>query len=113
MWLNLLINIIISCIIIVVGHHLWIYFKEKYSVKKTKDMVGSQIQKYKNLLETIQQESLSHQKNQPHNGQGPCHITILDNPAPVAPPIVLDGLDGMDVDDIKQDLELFLQEIPT
>lgn len=102
MWFNLLINIIISCIIILVGHHLWIYFKEKYSVKKTKDMVGSQIQKYKNLLETIQQEH--------HNKQSDssCNITILDNPS--SPNVSAESL--LEFDDIKQDLELFLQEIP-
>ena len=87
MWFNLIINIIVSCIIILVGHHLWIYFKEKYSVKKTKDIVGSQIQKYKNLLETIQQENPS---------SSPEHYVLNKD----------------DVDDIKQDLELFLQEIP-
>jgi hypothetical protein len=102
MWFNLLINIIISCIIILVGHHLWIYFKEKYSVKKTKDMVGSQIQKYKNLLETIQQE------NHIKQSESSCNITILDNPTTLN--VSADPL--LEFDDIKQDLELFLQEIP-
>jgi len=101
MWFNLLINIIISCIIIVIGHHLWIYFKEKYSVKKTKDMVGSQIQKYKNLLETIQQGNHGQQES----ADSSCNITILDNP--YSPDVGVDTFD-----DIKQDLELFLQEIP-
>lgn len=101
MWFNLLINIIISCIIILVGHHLWIYFKEKYSVKKTKDMVGSQIQKYKNLLETIQQ---SNHVQHPAS----CNITILDNPNSPG----LNDMNIFDEAEAKQDLELFLQEIP-
>jgi hypothetical protein len=85
----------------VIGHHLWIYFKEKYSVKKTKDMVGSQIQKYKNLLETIQQGN----HGQLESANSSCNITILDNP--YSPDVGVDTFD-----DIKQDLELFLQEIP-
>ena len=104
MWFNLLINIIISCIIIVIGHHLWIYFKEKYSVKKTKDMVGSQIQKYKNLLETIQQANHAHLES----ADSSCNITILDNPCSSD----INAVDTFDEAEAKQDLELFLQEIP-
>lgn len=107
MWFNLLINIIISCIIILVGHHLWIYFKEKYSVKKTKDMVGSQIQKYKNLLETIQQANQAHLES----ADSSCNITILDNPS--SPGMNdINAVYTFDEAEAKQDLELFLQEIP-
>ena len=56
MWISILINIIISCMIIFIGHQLWIYLQEKYSVKKTKDIVGSQIQKYKTIIEGIQKQ---------------------------------------------------------
>jgi len=55
MWISILVKIVISFIIIIVGHHLWIYIKDNYSVKKTKDLVGSQIQKYKTILNNIQE----------------------------------------------------------
>lgn len=55
MWISILLKIIISIIIIIVGHHLWTYIKDNYSVKKTKDLVGSQIQKYKTILSDIQE----------------------------------------------------------
>ena len=32
-------------------HFLWNYIKDTYSTKKTKDLVGSQTQKYKNMLD--------------------------------------------------------------
>ena len=83
-------------------------------------MVGSQIQKYKQLLETIQHEkentTCTTNQHLTSNVQGSCHVTILDNPTSLSPTILLDKLDdfnGVDVADIKQDLELFLQEIPT
>jgi hypothetical protein len=31
-------------------HYLWNYIKDTYSTKKTKDLVGSQTQKYKTML---------------------------------------------------------------
>ena len=36
---------------IVILHYLWNYIKDTYSVKKTKDLVGSQTQKYKAMLD--------------------------------------------------------------
>jgi hypothetical protein len=59
MWSSIFINIIISILIIFILHSLWIYVKNTYSTKKTKDLVGSQIQKYKNMIEEIQ----THQTN--------------------------------------------------
>jgi len=54
MYLNsgllIIINIIISIIIIYAGHLLWNYLKDNYSKKRTKDLVGSQIEKYKKMV---------------------------------------------------------------
>lgn len=55
MWISILLKIIVSFIIIILGHRIWIYLKDTYSVKKTKDLVGSQIQKYKTILNDIQE----------------------------------------------------------
>jgi hypothetical protein len=63
-------------------HQLWDYLKDKYSVKKTKDLVSSQIQKYKTILEEIQSN-----------------------------PPILDKKEEPDSIDLKNDLEVFLQEL--
>lgn len=44
-------TIILSLVMIVILHYLWNYIKDTYSVKKTKDLVGSQTQKYKTMLD--------------------------------------------------------------
>ena len=80
MWI--LTTIIISLLIIFIMHQLWDYLKDKYSVKKTKDLVSSQIQKYKTILEEIQSN-----------------------------PPILDKKYEPDSIDLKNDLEVFLQEL--
>jgi len=55
MWISILINIICSILIIIIGHYLWIYMKETYSEKKVKDVLGSQTQKYKTIIDKLQQ----------------------------------------------------------
>jgi len=44
-------TILLSIIIIIIIHFLWNYIKDTYSTKKTKDLVGSQTQKYKTMLD--------------------------------------------------------------
>jgi len=56
MWSSLFVNIIISILIIFIAHSLWTYIKNTYSTKKTKDLIGTQIQKYKAMLEEIQNQ---------------------------------------------------------
>lgn len=63
MWSSLFINIIISILIIFIAHSLWNYIKNTYSTKKTKDLIGSQIQKYKNMIEEIQKQKESQHTN--------------------------------------------------
>jgi type III secretory pathway component EscR len=49
--INLLITIIISIGIILSIQYIWNYIKDNYSTRRTKDLVNSQIEKYKKLLE--------------------------------------------------------------
>jgi len=56
-WFLIIINIIISIIIIYGAHQFWNYLKDTYSKKKTKDLVGTQIEKYKRMVGEIQQGS--------------------------------------------------------
>lgn len=92
MWISILSKIVISFIIILVGHHIWIYIKDNYSVKKTKDLVGSQIQKYKTILNDIQ-EAEAQAKKEKNNSQ-----------------LVMYHSDSSYID-LKNDLEHFLQEL--
>jgi predicted PurR-regulated permease PerM len=52
--ISLCFNIIISIIIIVGVHYFWNYLKETYTTKKTRDLVNIQIDKYKKILNDIQ-----------------------------------------------------------
>ena len=53
----ILLNIIISVILIYGIHLSWNYIRDTYSKKKTKDLVNTQIEKYKKIIEEIQQPS--------------------------------------------------------
>jgi len=50
-------NITISIIIIFLIHNLVIYFKNSYTNKKTKDMVGLHVQKYRNIMNELQESA--------------------------------------------------------
>ena len=47
---NIIKTILLSFVLIITGHILWNYIRDAYSTKKTKDLVGSQTLKYKNIL---------------------------------------------------------------
>jgi len=53
----ILVNIIISVVVIYGIHLSWNYLRDTYSKKKTKDLVNTQIEKYKKIIEEIQQPS--------------------------------------------------------
>jgi len=55
MWGWIIQNIIISILIIFITHNLVIYFKDTYTTKKTKDVVGFHIQKYKTIMDELQE----------------------------------------------------------
>jgi hypothetical protein len=97
MWISILSKIIISFIIIIVGHHLWLYIKDNYSVKKTKDLVGSQIQKYKTILNDIQEaEATKEKEKEKYNSEQTQLVTYQSD---------------INYIDLKNDLEHFLQEL--
>ena len=55
MWKSIVFNIIVSIILIFIFHSLWNYLKNTYSTKKTKNIVENQVQKYKSIIEEMQQ----------------------------------------------------------
>lgn len=84
MLISIIVNIIISLIIIIIGHQIWMYLKDNYNVKQKMDLVGSQIYKYKNILNDIQKETTTKSTESVENIS--------------------------DYRDLKNDLEQFLQE---
>lgn len=95
MWISILLKIIISFIIIFIAHHLFIYLKDNYSVKKTKDLVGSQIIKYKTILQNIQEREISNTLVIPPSYSNPSYPSM--DPS-------------QQIDDLKDDLQNFLNE---
>ena len=53
MW-NIIQTIIISITIIFIIHYLFNYFKNNFTTMKTKDIIGFQSQKYKEILDELQ-----------------------------------------------------------
>ena len=65
MWTLILQNAALSILSIVLVQYLWDYFKEKYTVRKTKDLVNFQTKKYREMLQSVQesvQESVPAEK---------------------------------------------------
>ncbi len=60
MWAYILLNLIASILCVSLLHYLWNYFRDKYTVKKTRDIVGVQTEKYKEMMADI----LNHQQKQ-------------------------------------------------
>lgn len=56
-FINIFSTIIFSLIIILFFQYGWNYLKDTYSVKKTKDLVNTQIEKYKKIAESTINES--------------------------------------------------------
>jgi len=54
--LQIVCTICISLFIIYVGHALWNVLKDQFSIKKKKDLVNIQTEKYKKIIENIQKE---------------------------------------------------------
>jgi hypothetical protein len=55
MWAVIIQNAALSILSIVLVQYLWDYFKEKYTVRKTKDLVNFQTKKYREMLQSVQE----------------------------------------------------------
>lgn len=68
MWWFVLQNVILSIGIILIIQYLWDYCKTHYTTRKTKHIVDTQTQKYRNIIKEIQHNgsqttSITHPKN--------------------------------------------------
>jgi len=59
MFSSILLNILFSLVIIIGVHYLFNYLKDTFTVRKTKDVVGSQIEKYKMIIEDLEKKQTS------------------------------------------------------
>jgi hypothetical protein len=82
--INLCTTIIISILIISILHYLWEYIKDTYSTKKVKDLVNTQIEKYKVIAST----------------------TILDSGSPKE-----DGFTEFEKESMQEDLQNFISSL--
>lgn len=55
--LEILITIIISVVIIYSFQYFWNYLKDTFTTKKTKNIINGQIEKYKRIIDEIQQQN--------------------------------------------------------
>ena len=62
--INFTITTIISIIIITFIHYFWNYLIDTYSTKKTKYLVNSQIEKYKKIVNDIQENKNNNEGSQ-------------------------------------------------
>lgn len=53
--LGIVIKIFVYLLLIYICHSIWTYLKDTYSTKKTKDLVNTQIYKYKKIINELQE----------------------------------------------------------
>ena len=78
-FLWIFINIIISLIIIYICHSIWIYVKDTYSTRKTKDLVNTQVSKYKQIIQELQENKLTNQGSPISEEISKTEIENMDN----------------------------------
>lgn len=54
MWTSLVIQGVLSLILILLAQYFWNYFRDNYTVEKTKHTVQTQTAKYKQLMEQLE-----------------------------------------------------------
>lgn len=64
MFQNILLNILLFIIIIIIAHYFWDFLKDSFTKKKTKDLVNTQIEKYKKIIDEIQSSPIADSKKE-------------------------------------------------
>jgi len=109
MWTSILVNIIISIIIIIIGHYLWVYLLETYSDKVTKDILGSQTQKYKAIIDELQRTQQYESCMTEPNDIFIDDLILNRNQHVEDLPIEDLPIEDLPIEDLAKDLEDFLQ----
>lgn len=83
MWWTIVQTTLVSILVIVVLHQLYTYCKNTYTIKKTKDILGHQTEKYKIIIDEIQEKNEREkrdllQKVAPNTMDGPTDQELTD-----------------------------------
>jgi hypothetical protein len=73
MW-TLLKPVFLSIVIIALLHYLVNYFKDTYTTKKTKDVIGFHVQKYKDILDQYQETQKINESAIPQQSESVTHF---------------------------------------
>lgn len=95
----------ISILILVVVHQLYIYCKDTYTIKKNKDILGHQTQKYKLMMDEIQE------KNEREKRELIEKLTKGSDPVQTHSDNTTDYLTDKDRQQMDQDLTEFIKTI--
>jgi hypothetical protein len=60
-------------------HSIWIYLKDTYSTKKTKDLVNTQIDKYKKIIQDLQENNQQTQNDKQPDILSEKDLESMDN----------------------------------
>ena len=60
---DIIVLVIISLILIILIHYLFIFFKDTLTVPKIKDLFDEPQEKYKNIIEILNQENIENKVN--------------------------------------------------
>jgi hypothetical protein len=74
----ILLNILLSLLIIYLLHELWEYFKNKFTVKKTIDKFQIQNEKYDRIINNLEQNIQTPQKDSMQNDFEKLNQELLD-----------------------------------
>ena len=77
MW-NTILGVIISFLIIILVHYLFIFFKDTLTVPKVKDLVHEPLQRYKNI-EKLNQSSSNKENNENNENKDITKIEDIPN----------------------------------
>jgi hypothetical protein len=77
MW-TLLKPVFLSILIIALLHYLVNYFKDTYTTKKTKDVIGFHVQKYKDILDQYQETQKINESATPLQSESTTHFLSED-----------------------------------
>jgi hypothetical protein len=63
--LGIILKIFVCLFIIYISHSIWSYLKDIYSTKKTKNLVNTQIDKYKKIINELQENKPDQNHQEP------------------------------------------------
>tara|TARA_Y100001958_G_scaffold110783_1_gene78234 strand:+ start:816 stop:1181 length:366 start_codon:yes stop_codon:yes gene_type:complete len=97
--------VIMSVVLILVLHHLYIYFMDTLTVPMNKDFIHKPVEKYKEMLDTIHTSPTIVTPN---------NVSSLNNIIPTTSPLPSDAIrpqTSLDTTSMQNELQTFLNEL--